>query len=115
MKTNKITFQKFFASCKAFSFLLKNFFSNYLFKYESDIVKPERSIDHHFAFDFVYKYLLNQIRMNGQLSDEYLKKLKEMSSDDLQSLFLQIIDIENEVTKLEKEETQMKRNNVSTF
>ena len=53
--------------------------------------------------------------MNGQLSDEYLKKLKEMSSDDLQSLFLQIIDIENEVTKLEKEETQMKRNNVSTF
>ena len=86
-----------------------------IIKAESDIVKPDRSVDHHFAFDFVYKYLLNQIRMNGQLSDEYLKKLKEMSSDDLQSLFLQIIDIENEVTKLEKEETQMKRNNVSTF
>ena len=115
MKTNITTFHKFFASCKAFLSIFKNFFSNYLFKYESDIVKPDRSVDHHFAFDFVYKYLLNQIRMNGQLSDEYLKKLKEMSSDDLQSLFLQIIDIENEVTKLEKEETQMKRNNVSTF
>lgn len=102
MRTNKTTFPNFIAFFKAVINYSYNFFSKYLFIYEQDIAKDEKRVDYHIALDFVRRYYTNQTKFFGHINEGDISKLNKLSPDDLNNLFLQILDIEDEVSNIEK-------------
>lgn len=102
MKTSKTTFQKIIAFFKAVVNLSYNFISRFLFIYEQDILKDEKRVDYHVALDFVRRYYTNQTKSFGHINEGDISNLNKLSPDDLNNLFLQILDIEDEVSNIEK-------------
>ena len=73
-----------------------------MFIYEQDTVFDEKRIDYYTALDFVRRYFINQTKSFGHLKEGDISKLNKLSPDDLNNLFLQILHVEDEVSKIEK-------------